>query len=63
MNSTPFSRFLLRLRDRALRGYEILLFGMLVAMALVIGWSADPAGADAAVQCGNIQSSTVVISR
>ena len=64
MESTPMSRFLLRLRERALRCYEIFLYSLLVAMAFLILMPADPAAArDGEVQCGNIQSSATVMHR
>lgn len=56
------SRLLLRLRQRFLRCYEIAMFGMLVALAVA---AAVPGGATGAApaQCGNIQSSTVVMQK
>jgi hypothetical protein len=61
---TKFSRFAWRLRRRALRGYEIALYGLLVAMALA---TALPAASfeteEAPAQCGNIQSSPTVMTR
>lgn len=65
MTSTPLSRFLLRLGDRALRGYEILLFGVIVAMAIVAATSAGAgaAGDEEPFHCGKNQSSAAVITR
>lgn len=63
---TPFSRFLLRLRDRALRCYEIFLYALLVSLGFLVAMPADPAAAatdDDEVQCGKAHSSAVVISR
>ena len=61
---TDLSRFALRLRRRALRCYELGMFAMLVALALSAGLPASGApAAPAAAQCGNIQSSTVVMQR
>ncbi len=57
-----FSRFARRLRQEALRCYEILLCAVLLALAVSVaapGAEAD----DEAVQCGNIQSSAVVMKR
>ena len=51
-----------RLRQRAMHGYELLLYGLLLALAFGAALATAPAGAEDA-QCGNIQSSTVVISR
>ena len=59
---TPTSRFLLRLRQRALSGYELLLYALLLAFVFAVGLASSPAGAED-VQCGNIQSSAVVITR
>jgi hypothetical protein len=61
---TRGQRLVLRVRRRAVRCYEITLFMLLGALALGVGItvaSAEPD--DGTVQCGNIQSSTVVISR
>lgn len=61
---SPFSRFLFRLRQRALRWYEIGLCAALLAMAFAVLVPPAAAGADdEGVQCGNIQSSTVVMLR
>ena len=58
------ARLLLRLRHRALRLYELMLYLTLVAMAVAMGLPASPADRqDEPVQCGNIQSSAVVITR
>ena len=56
------SRFLVRLRDRALYGYELLLYAFLLALAFGVGLAASPAAAED-VQCGNIQSKPHVIIR
>jgi hypothetical protein len=59
----PWSRFFLRLRQRALRLYELGMLALLVTAAVV---ATLPGGAHedaAAAQCGNIQSSTVVMHR
>ncbi|RZI97452.1 MAG: hypothetical protein EOO54_29760 [Haliea sp.] len=56
------SRLASRLRQQALRWYEILLCAVLLALALSIAAPAHEPAADA-VQCGNIQSSTVVMQR
>jgi hypothetical protein len=61
---TDLPRLLLRLRRAALQCYELLLYVMLVALAIVAATPASPAGAqEDAVHCGKIQSSTVVITR
>jgi len=62
---SPTHRFLYRLRRRLLRFYELALYSTLIALALAVVWPSDaPAAADAeAVQCGQIQSSTVVMHR
>jgi len=62
---TPLSRFAHRLRQQALRWYEIVLCSLLLALALaIIAPAASHEGErDEAVQCGNIQSSTVVMQR
>jgi hypothetical protein len=61
---TDRPRFSLRLRQRALRCYEIGLYAVLVAMALAVGL---PAAAldfeDDAAQCGKAQSSALVMTR
>lgn len=58
---TPISRFLLRARQRALRGYELLLYAFLLALAFGVGFASSSAAEE--VQCGNIQSSPHVITR
>ena len=55
------ARFLLRLKRRAMRGYELLLYALLLALALAVAHAAAAGGEDA--QCGQIQSSTPVIAR
>ena len=59
---SPTRRFLLRLRRRAVYCYELLLYALLLALTLAVALAGGPAGAGEA-QCGNIQSSTVVIPR
>jgi hypothetical protein len=61
---TPWSRFVLRLQRRLLRGYEFFLLGLLLALAVLAAWPdarAQP-GADPA-QCEKNQSSPVVMNR
>lgn len=59
---TAFSRLGSRLRKQALRWYEILLCALLLALALsVVAPGGEPEAE--AVQCGNIQSSAVVMKR
>lgn len=61
---TPIERFFLRLRRRALRLYELGLYATLVALALSLVWPGDaPAFAEADAQCGQIQSSAVVMKK
>jgi hypothetical protein len=58
------SRFLVRLRRRILQAYDALLYAMLLALAagaLIPASAQDPA--EDPPYCGNIQSSTVVITR
>lgn len=65
---TALSRLFLRLRKRALRCYEIGMLALLVSGAVVAtlpsaaSTEAAP-GPGAGTQCGNIQSSAVVIVR
>jgi hypothetical protein len=59
---TPFARLLLRLRRRAVHCYELLLYGLLLALAGGVVLASSPAGAED-VQCGNSHSSTAVMSR
>jgi hypothetical protein len=59
---TPIHRFFMRLRDRALRGYELLLYAFLLALAFGVGLASSPAAAEDA-QCGNIQSKPQVMTR
>jgi hypothetical protein len=61
---SKLQRFALRLRQQALRWYEIVLCATLLALALAVAApSSAHDGEEAAVQCGNIQSSTVVMQR
>jgi hypothetical protein len=61
---TDSQRLWLRCRQRAVRVYEITLFMMLGALALGAGISiASPQAEAETAQCGNIQSSTVVMHR
>ena len=55
------SRFLLRLRQRALRSYEWLLYALLLALLFAVGLVSSTAAEEA--QCGNIQSSPEVMTR
>ena len=58
------SRFASRLRQQAVRWYEILLCAFLLALALSVAASAaDRDGENDAPQCGNSRSSTVVMQR
>jgi hypothetical protein len=60
---TPFQRFLLRLRRRFFRGYELLMFAALLALAAtaLLPARADPARP--ASQCGNNHMSPTVMHR
>ena len=53
-------RFLLRLRQRAVHCYELLLYALLLALAFGAALAGAPAGAED-TQCGNIQSRAPVI--
>jgi hypothetical protein len=54
-------RLWLRLRDRAVRCYELLLCALLLSLTFAVVFAA--AEADDTVQCGTIHSSTGVITR
>ena len=56
---SKLNRMGLRLRQRALRCYEILMFALLLAVALLAAW---PAAGAPAPQCGNTHSSATVIT-
>jgi hypothetical protein len=58
---TDFQRLCLRLRDRAVRWYELLLYALLLSLTFAVVFAA--AEADDTVQCGTIHSSTGVITR
>ncbi len=61
---TDRSHLLVRLRRRALQGYDLLLYVMLVALAIVAAVPATSGeAAEDAVHCGKNQSSTVVITK
>jgi hypothetical protein len=61
---TPWSRALLRLQRRLLRGYEFFLLGLLLALGVLAAWPDANAQAErAAAQCGKNQSSPVVMQR
>ena len=55
-------RLLLRLRQRAVRCYEMLLYALLLALAFGAALAGTPPGGEDA-QCGNIHSSASVIVR
>ena len=60
----PSSRLAIRARQQALRCYEIGLYALLLAMAGAVALPASPAEAEEVpAQCGNIQSSAVVMTR
>ena len=59
---SPAHRVFLRLRDRAVRWYELLLYAMLLSLGLAVLFAAAEA-ADDPVQCGIIPSSSGVITR
>jgi hypothetical protein len=57
-------RFSLRLRQRALRCYEVGLYAALVAMAVAVALPSVASGGDEdAAHCGKNQSNTDVITR
>ena len=59
-----FSRFLLRLRQRALRCYEVGMLALLVGVAVLATVPAAASDDDAdATHCGNSQSSATVMVR
>ena len=59
-----FSRSMGRLRRRLLRAYEITLYVLLLALGAAVVLPTSPADTDEGLpQCGNIQSSAVVIAR
>jgi len=58
---TSFSRGLLRLRQRAVKFYELLLYALLLSLALAVGLASTSVAEEA--QCGNIHSSPSVITR
>lgn len=61
---TDRPRFSLRLRNRALRCYEVGLYAVLVAMTVAVGLPAAALDVDTeAAQCGNAQSSALVMNR
>lgn len=58
------SRFLVRLRRRALQCYDLLLYAMLVALGILAAVPASSGEAqEETVHCGKNQSSTVVITK
>ncbi len=59
---SPTRRIFLRLRDRAVRCYELLLYALLLSLGLGVVFAAAEA-ADDPVQCGNIHSSSGVMTR
>lgn len=60
---TPIQRVLLRLRDRAVRTYELLLYAFLLSLALGVVLAGSPAAGDEPAQCGNTHSSSGVYTR
>ena len=60
---SDFERFALRLRQRALQCYEVLLYAMLLALAGGVVWTVSSAAQEESAQCGNIHSSAAVITR
>ena len=59
---TDLQRFFLRLRRRAVHGYELLLYALLLSLAFAVVHAAAASDADEA-QCGQSHSSTPVIAR
>ena len=61
---TSFQRRMLRLRALLLRSYELFLYALLVAMAVLAALpGSSSASPDDPLQCGKNQSSPVVITR
>lgn len=60
---TSTQRLFLRLRERAVRGYELLLYAFLLALVFSVVLALPPAAGEEPAQCGNIQSSTGVYTR
>lgn len=58
---TDLPRLLLRLRRRAVRWYELLLYALLLSLTFAVVFAAAEA-AEGAVQCGSIPSSTGVMT-
>jgi hypothetical protein len=59
-----WSRLLLRLQRRLVRGYEFFLVGLLLALVVLAAWPDARAQEGAASpQCGKNQSSPVVMNR
>ena len=59
---TDFQRLWLRLRARAVRCYELLLYALLLSLTFAVVFTAAEAAEDA-VQCGSSPSSTGVMIR
>jgi hypothetical protein len=59
---TDIQRLWLRLRGRAVRYYELLLYALLLSLAFAVMFAAAEAAEDA-VQCGSSPSSTGVMIR
>jgi hypothetical protein len=53
-------RLLLRLRDRFVRGYELLLYAFLLALTFGVVLAASPAAGEEPAQCGKTHSSSGV---
>jgi hypothetical protein len=62
---TPIARGLLRLRLALLRSYELFLYALLLAIAVLAALPSPSAGGapEEAAQCGKNQSSPLVITR
>jgi hypothetical protein len=60
---TSTQRFFLRLRERAVRGYELLLYAFLLALMFSVPLAASPAAGEEPAHCGNAHSSSGVYTR
>lgn len=60
---TSTQRLFQRLRERAVRGYELLLYAFLLALMFSVALAVPPALGEEPAQCGNSHSSTGVYTR
>lgn len=57
---TSTQRLFLRLRERVVRGYELLLYAFLLALTFAVVLAASPVAGEEPAQCGNTHSSSGV---